>query len=395
VKLLMFLRDPLPAARVDVAVLFDRELRQRGVHTDYVGRDGASLSPGSAQPSLAVVGRMYATASGPVDALLNELICAWRCSPAYTAVIVRDKPLVGGVILALARLRRVPGAYWMSFPMPLGDRVGAASHLAAGRWARGLVVWIRGWLAEVALRYVTLPLSRHVFVQSQAMRASLSPRISGERVTVVPMGVDTVRLAGQRLDAASGAASRPLTVVYLGSMDRARRLDVLLRAMRRVVDRIPASRLLLIGGAERSDDLECLRAQVAALGLQGAVSHVAPRPMEEAWALAGQATVGVSPIPPGPLFDVSSPTKVVEYLALGLPVVATNIPDQRALIQVCGGGLCVDFDEGELAQALLTVLEAPDHWRALALKAQPQVLKLRNYGDLAEAVRQRLNACLT
>jgi glycosyltransferase involved in cell wall biosynthesis len=113
-------------------------------------------------------------------------------------------------------------------------------------------------------------------------------------------------------------------------------------------------------------------------------------PMREAWALAASADCGVSPIPPGPLFDVSSPTKLVEYLALGLPAVATRIPDQEKVLRESGAGLCVEFSATELARAIALVLGDPSGWRDLARNGRAYIADHRSYSALSELVAQRL-----
>jgi glycosyltransferase involved in cell wall biosynthesis len=89
---------------------------------------------------------------------------------------------------------------------------------------------------------------------------------------------------------------------------------------------------------------------------------------------------------------VSSPTKVVEYLALGLPVVASDIPDQRRLLAECGGGRCVAFDATALAEALHAALADPHTGRTAAQRARAAVLARRGYDAIAARVASVLQS---
>lgn len=392
-KTLMFLRDPLPPSRPDVVVLFDRELRRLGLATDFVGRGGSSAT---VPAHVAVVGAMHVHRGHAIGALWFDLTQLIRRVRAYDLVVVRDKPISGALLLLVARLIGRAAVYWMSFPMPLGDRVSGRLHIARGRWLKGALVWLRGAVAERVLHRFTLPLADAVFVQSEAMKRSLGPRLGrAEHVFAVPMGVDADALRAQvEAPFEVSAPAEVQVVIYLGTLDRARRLDVLLAAFGEVWRQQPASRLWLVGGVDHDEDLGFLHEEVARLQLQDVVSVLPPRPMHEAWQLAQSASLGVSPIPPGPLFDVSSPTKVVEYLALGLPVVATRIPDQEQLLRDCGGGRCVAFEPAALAQAMLDILRELPHWRAQAKLARERVIEIRSYARLAETVLPRLRAAL-
>ena len=54
------------------------------------------------------------------------------------------------------------------------------------------------------------------------------------------------------------------------------------------------------------------------------------------------------------------PSKVVEYLAHGVPVVATPLPAVRALIEAEGGGLLVPFDDPDATvEAVRRILDDP------------------------------------
>ena len=186
------------------------------------------------------------------------------------------------------------------------------------------------------------------------------------------------------------ASAQPDVIAYLGSLDRVRRLDVLIDALSLVRQQRPLARLWLIGAAPRDEDLQWLRRHARAQGLADAVDITGALPMAQAWQRVQQASVGVSAIPPGPLHDVSSPTKIVEYLALGLPVVASDIPDQRALLAACGGGLCVRFDAQAFADALLALLHDLPAARKAAAHARSAVLQQRSYQVLGDGVARVL-----
>jgi glycosyltransferase involved in cell wall biosynthesis len=79
--------------------------------------------------------------------------------------------------------------------------------------------------------------------------------------------------------------------------------------------------------------------------------------MLEGWRYVRAADIGLSPIPRGPLLDVGSPTKVPEYLALGVPVVCNDNPDQRSILEASGCGICVPYTAQEFAKAVLQLLE--------------------------------------
>lgn len=377
----MFLRDPLPPARVDVRVLFDRCLRERGIETDYVGHAGAAAVPG-----MPCRGRQFEVgAATDPRSWWRQARLLWRLSGHYDAIVVRDRPLVGALLFGLAALRRTTCLYWMSFPIPLGDRAGAEDHRRRGRPLHAALVGLRGRLGAWIENRRVLRQATHVFVQSDAMRQQLLRRHPAlqAQVSAVPMGVDANLLRGVPSPDASGAP----VVAYLGSLDRARRLDVVVDAIALLRQRVPEARLLLVGSSPHAADLHWLHAHAVSRGVGHAVEFAGAMPMDEAWALlARRAAVCVSAVPPGPLHDVSSPTKVIEYLALGLPVVANDIPDQRQLLEACGGGRCVAWSAQAFADGLSALLADPSKARAEALHARERALQLRSYDVLGRDV---------
>jgi glycosyltransferase involved in cell wall biosynthesis len=396
-KILMFMRDPAPPARADVRVLFDKCLRSHGIATDFVAPPPRNAST---EKDCTTRARLFVSRASPSRAL--ELLrfaahccaVAWREGARYDLVIARDLPILAAPIFLLARWRGAQAlAYWMSFPMPLGDRLLARDHARAGRRLRAMVAWWRGVLAALLLRGAALPLAHRVFVQSDAMRdAEARAGVPREKLFAVPMGVDAdLACTASPDDTLPAQASGPW-IAYLGSLNLARRLDLLIDAMVLVLREFPTARLALIGRADTPADAHWLAEYAQRRCPDGAIVFFDARPMHAAWRAIGAAALGVSPIPPGPLHDVSSPTKAVEYLALGLPVVGNAIPDQRFVIERSGGGLVCAFTDEAFAEAICALLRDPAGARARGAQGRRWVLHERAYTTLAAQLAPQLLA---
>lgn len=144
-------------------------------------------------------------------------------------------------------------------------------------------------------------------------------------------------------------------VVYVGHLTRARgvfemaELGAILRS--RSMGRL---RVQLIGHAD---------AEATALltSTPPGVEWLGFRPHAEAMGIVDGALAGLSLLHDEPNYRVSQPTKVVEYLAHGVPVVTTPLPRAAELVERTGGGVVVPFgDPHATADAVLTLARDTD-----------------------------------
>lgn len=98
------------------------------------------------------------------------------------------------------------------------------------------------------------------------------------------------------------------------------------------------------------------------------------------------ADISVAPIPTSPIYRISSPTKTIESLAMGCPVVGTSIPDQSEIITQSGGGLVVEFIEESFAGAVIKLLSNPDEAKLCGERGRDYVRLHRSYACLAKSV---------
>ena len=96
------------------------------------------------------------------------------------------------------------------------------------------------------------------------------------------------------------------------------------------------------------------------LGVENAVKITGWLGETEAWDHVRAADVCVSPYLPIPILRSTSPTKLVEYMALERPVVANTHPEQSEILHRSGAGLLCEWDETEFAAAITYLLEQPD-----------------------------------
>jgi glycosyltransferase involved in cell wall biosynthesis len=300
-------------------------------------------------------------------------------------------PLVAIVGLLAARLKRLPFFYWMSFPIPEGQIELAQGRGLSSGLLRFLFPWLRGRLGRFLLYRIVLPCADHVFVQSERMRADVAAKgIPMGKMTPVPMGVDAevarpeliapsddTRLAGRRI------------LVYLGTLDRNRRIDVLFEMLEIVRRKFPDVSLVLVGDAEDESHERWLRDRAEQLGVMDAIVWTGWLPIQEGWRYVCAAEVGLSPIPRGPLLDCGSPTKSLEYLALGVPVVGNDNPDQKRMLDKGIGGLCVPLTGDDFAQAVCRLLADEPLRRAMARSGQNYVRAQRSYELLAQALADK------
>lgn len=167
-------------------------------------------------------------------------------------------------------------------------------------------------------------------------------RLFRSRPPVFPNYLDGMRLPE------SGRESR-LGVVYVGDITEQRGALTLLEAAARS-GRGPVT---YVGRCSDTLRLRLLE-RAADYGVDIELPGWLPHP--EAMVIAGQAEVGVSPLHDTPNYRYSLPTKTLEYLAMGTPVIASDLPGTTRVIgSLPGVRLVPAGDIGALAEALASV----------------------------------------
>jgi glycosyltransferase involved in cell wall biosynthesis len=301
---------------------------------------------------------------------------------------VRDDPAMAYVAWRLATRFERPWVYQISH-LKEEETMMYSQMRIYGSPLKNLIQGTVGFL----LRNFLARRSKLLFPISDRMKETLTGyRIPSNAMVPLPEGVDTSidpkffedKAQGIRKDL--GLKDKKV-IIYVGTMSRFRQLDFLLKVFRLVIDQHPDAHLLMVGDGRTPEDLEWLKRKTGRLGIKKDVTMTGWVPKQEVPAYICASQLGVSPVPVNRVYVNSSPIKLLEYLALGIPTVASDIPEQKKVILESGGGMCMPWNVTEFADAIKSILHLTQSERcAIGRHGRAWVRKNRDYSVLAETV---------
>jgi glycosyltransferase involved in cell wall biosynthesis len=174
-----------------------------------------------------------------------------------------------------------------------------------------------------------------------------------------------------RLDQFQGVAKTPDSLVYIGSISRNRGIFQLIDIVIKLKPCLPGIRLLLIGPFTDAQLERDVRSYIRQHSIEASVDIRGPIRNADAYLLVAECMVGLALLLPEPNFTTSLPTKMFEYMALGLPVVVSAFPLWEEIVNTHHVGASVDpTDTDRIAALLLDWLTHPDRYQELSGNAR-------------------------
>ena len=228
-------------------------------------------------------------------------------------------------------------------------------HENMSRWVRGLIVWL-----EKLLCYIT----HLVFTQSRedaatAVKEGICPE---EKVIYIGNGVDTARFTikpdsnGAR--ESLGLCKEDKVIGFVGRLVAEKGILELIKAMGSVVKTLPNAKLLIVGDTLGSDRDRNAKQAIAMVVDQDrlASSVLFAGFMEDIPKVMESIDVFVLPS-----YREGMPRTIIEAMASGKPVIATNIRGCREEVVPGSTGLLVPLkDPAALAEAIISLLINPE-----------------------------------
>jgi glycosyltransferase involved in cell wall biosynthesis len=312
--------------------------------------------------------------------------CRDRLDPGLDVTFLPRPPRQGGLLSELAAYRRTLAelrpdllvtSNWgaMDWALANADGLVAHLHMEDGFNPDEVVRQLprRIWTRRMLLRRSTVMLPSQTLCAIARDVWHLPPR----RLVYVPNGIDW-----RRFDGAAGPSlppgispGRPV-VGTVATLRAEKNLPRLLEAFARVLAERPAQLVVVGDGPERSG----LEIKARALGIAGHVRFTGACPTPEHL------------LPAFSVFALSSdteqmPISVLEAMAAGRPVAATDVGDVRRMLAAENHPYVVAKDPRPLADALLALLADPDLCQAVGEANRRRVREEYDQARMFDAFR--------
>jgi len=226
-------------------------------------------------------------------------------------------------------------------------------------WLRRPVAWIVARLEELAAR---------LFDSLVAATPTIARRFPANKTVVVR---NFPRLQELTFTSSTPYTQRPPQVVYIGGITTVRGAVEMVKAMAKIEDDVH----LVLAGAFES---QALQEQLARLPGWERTRFVGWLNREQIVDLLGQARIGLVLLAPLPRYQVAWPVKLFEYMAAGIPFVASDFPLWQEIGE--GAGLFVDpRSPEEIAQAIQWLLAHPHEAEAMGKRGRELVHREYNW----------------
>ncbi|SEL09233.1 Glycosyltransferase involved in cell wall bisynthesis [Pseudoxanthomonas sp. GM95] len=320
------------------------------------------VSPIAVYPRWAQPGSYVAHAPGAPAGLDCEV-----AYPSYPALPGLSRPFngrlcAGAIGDALARFRPdVVLSYWL-YPDAYGAMLAAGRAgvpLVAG--ARGSDIRVRDAISRHLTRRVVRNARRLLVVSEDLGRLAVKRYgAEAERVKVIANGCDaaTFHLSDKAAAReALGVAPDAELVLYVGRLVPEKGLRELLTAMRGLTATRPRLQLVLVGGGPMQTELDGLSAGAGNVRFTGPLG---PEAVAKWMVAASVVTL--------PSYSEGHPNVLVEAMACGRPVVATDVGGIPEVVDAASGVLIQARDSADLARGLEFALQRD--WDETALSAR-------------------------
>jgi glycosyltransferase involved in cell wall biosynthesis len=250
------------------------------------------------------------------------------------------------------------------------DHHDLAPEMYYARFRDGGNRWV--YRALVLLEKLSCRLASRVIATNESYKAVEMERgrVPAERIYVVRNGPNLERL--QPAEPAPALQQRASTILgYVGHMGPQDGVDYLLRALHHLVYDLDRRDVFCVV-VGKGDMLSELKALAEELETERYVWFTGWIPDEDLLRYLSTADICLDPDPSNPFTDRSTMVKMMEYMALGKPIVAFDLPEHRVTAQDAAV-YARPNDELDFARQIAALMDDPERRRAMGAKGRKRI----------------------
>ena len=201
-------------------------------------------------------------------------------------------------------------------------------------------------LEEAALKQADLVVSVSELLQRRA-------RLRNSNCVIIANGADL------KYFQKSQELCREPSLIYAGSIVEWCGLEIAIKGLALLKKKIPGITMKIVGAGEGRPELEAL---VRRLSLEDTISFTGKVPYKKMAELLCKSSVGLATFKPGKAAAFASPLKLFDYMAAGLPIIATDIGNIGRILRDSNSGFPIEWAVDEFVQKTETLMTKQKMW---------------------------------
>lgn len=209
--------------------------------------------------------------------------------------------------------------------------------------------------------------AHRVLTANRNFLGNLSRRGTPESKITVVNNIADVKIFDRNKHPRRRGMENRFVLLYAGTIAPRYGLEMPIRAMRDLKQHIPNALLRIVGPqTSHRDQLEAL---VVELTLSDCVEILPAVPITEVPKLMSQADLGIYTATSDPHMAIATPTKVLEYAQMGLPVIASRLPIVEQIFGVDGVTYVDSSSSDDFVAKVVQLWQDPQLYEAMASRA--------------------------
>jgi glycosyltransferase involved in cell wall biosynthesis len=217
-----------------------------------------------------------------------------------------------------------------------------------------------------------------IIVQSEELKKNWIGIRKLKKAVVIPVGfnknkfypIDPIQRLKLRIEL--GLQENQPVLVYSGAIAKLRKIDKLIEAFKDVLKIHKDVKLLMIGDG---NSFFSIQTRVQKMNLEKSIIFTGRIPYAEVSNFISVADIGISYVPINNNFNSSPPLKTFEYLACGIPTIATKTESNSKIIRHGFNGILVNDTPDDVANAIINLLGDKDLQRHLSQHARNSIME--------------------
>lgn len=236
--------------------------------------------------------------------------------------------------------------------------------------------------------------AKHAFEKTCFCHEEAAKRILGRDWqkwgAVVPVGVDQAFIH-YPLNERNRGQDDPVTFVYVGTLSRLRNLENIMHAAKLLLRHTDKFRIDFIG-PDKSNGY--YRRVVEELGISSCVTIKPPVAYSNVPSILASYDVGLAYTPDRPTWHYQPTIKVLEYRALGMPIISTDVASHRETVEDGVNGLLCGDEPEQIAEAMRRFIKDSEFLEQVSFRAR-EMRKGRSWLDIADMYVENVYYTLT